>query len=49
MNALPWVMSQLLADEHRHELESTAARRRRLATEASRRSYGPFHRRHRDI
>lgn len=49
MNAIPWVITQLLAETHRYELESTAARRQRLATEASRRGHGPFHRRHRDM
>jgi hypothetical protein len=35
MNSLPWVMTRLLADEHRRDLESTAARRRRPAITGS--------------
>jgi hypothetical protein len=50
MNAIPWVMTHLLADEHRRDLEATAARRRRLVTEGARSGRSRFHRRHhRDV
>ena len=46
MNALPWVMTQLLAGEHRRDLTSTAARRRRAATDGVRHDRSRFLRRH---
>jgi hypothetical protein len=45
MNANPWVMTQLLADEHRRDLTSTATRRRRLVTDSVRHDRTGFLRR----
>ena len=39
-------MTQLLADEHRHDLESTAARRRRQVPESAGHDRTRFLRRH---
>jgi hypothetical protein len=46
MNANPWVMTQLLADEHRRDLTSTATRRRRVTDDGVRHDRTRFLRRH---
>ncbi len=45
MNAIPWVMTQLLADEHRHELEAPANLRRLAHPGGTRTGRHLFHRR----